>query len=175
MTAKKDLKRRVRARQAKTHESYTAALAQVRGARPKVPTVELDDVTAMAAELGIRCKVFTYPGVDARATLERMRDALRATGGDPATERLSKGLFENRSSDLALAGSMTDAMALTQSSRRFLLRARAGIGGVSGPLIAVNVGDVPVVGALLELPFSRPPLFVLRSAHDANLPSWSTP
>jgi len=176
MTAKKDLKRRVRERQARTQESYTAALAHVRaGARPKVPVTELNDVTELAAELGIRCRVSAYPGIDERPALEKVRDALRATAGDPETERLRAALFENRAPNDGLSWQVTDLYGLLEKTRRFLARARAGIGGVSGHLIAVHVGDTPVVGVLWAMPGTRPPLFVLRPADDVDLPLWSVP
>jgi hypothetical protein len=173
MTAKKDLKRRVRARQEKTGESYTAALAHVR--KPKVPTLELDDVTDIAAELGIRCRVSAFPGIDARPALMRIRDALVATGDDPATERLRRALFENLSPQDSSTWKVGVLHGLMEGSRRFLARARAGIGGVSGHLIAVLVGRTPVVGMLWAMPGTRPPLFVLRSADDVDLPLWTMP
>jgi hypothetical protein len=167
MTAKKDLKRRVRARQEKTGESYTAALAKVR--KPTVPTLELEDVTALAAGLGIRCKVFAFPGIDAERALTKIRDALLATPGDPATERLRGALFENKAPHDPRTWKVEALHGVLDNTRHFFARARAGIGGVSGHLISVHVGETPVVGILWAMPGSRPPLFVLRSADEIDL------
>jgi len=51
MTAKKDLKKKVRSRQLQTGERYTAALERVKQsrARPRVPILELPDLSAIAA------------------------------------------------------------------------------------------------------------------------------
>ena len=173
MTEKKDLKKRVRERQARTNESYTQALAHVLAAKGRV--VELDDVTDIAGELGIRCKVSAFRDVDVRPALERIRDALQATGDDPETQTLRRALFDNQSPDRGLGWNVTDIHRLVAYVRQFLARARAGIGGVSGQLIAVHVGSTPVVGILWAMPVARPPLFVLRSADDIELPLWSAP
>ncbi len=65
MTAKKDLKRRVRERQAQTGESYVTARRHVvaqapEPESPKRPVIHVDemhDITEAAAKLGWRCRV----------------------------------------------------------------------------------------------------------------------
>jgi hypothetical protein len=168
MTDKKDLKKRVRERQSRTQESYTQALAHVLATKDRV--VELKDVTALAAELGIRCKVSAFQGVDVKPALTQMRDALLATRGDPATEALCRAVFDNEAPTRRVDGPVTQLFSFLEHVRRFFARARAGIGGVSGRMIAVHVGGTPVVGILWAMPPSRPPLFVLRSADDVELP-----
>src|SRR4051794_41843740 len=91
MTTKKDLKKRVRDRQAHTGESYTAALAQVLAqapARSDDLVVELIDLSAEAARLGFKCHVAAWPDLAAQAdltvVLEQLRGALRAIADDPA-------------------------------------------------------------------------------------------
>src|SRR5262245_19310635 len=69
MTKKKDLKKRVRERQARTKESYTTALAHVLSGRPAVEeelVVEMIDLTAEAERLAIRCHARAWPELIAR-------------------------------------------------------------------------------------------------------------
>ena len=55
MTDRRDFKRRVRARQAHTGESYMVALQHVRAQRPpRVPMIELVDLTPVGKALGLR-------------------------------------------------------------------------------------------------------------------------
>src|SRR5688572_2450348 len=88
MTAKKDLKKRARDRQARTGESYVTALGHVRAQRPgtPIPVVVLVDLTAVGAAEGLSCRISMYPGltgrVDPAAALARLRQALMATPDD---------------------------------------------------------------------------------------------
>src|SRR5438105_576891 len=87
MTAKKDLKKRVRARQAGTGESYSTARRHVLGDRSAVPVVELVDLSAEAERVGLCGRVLVFPDlverVDPVVVLRRLRQVLDATGGDP--------------------------------------------------------------------------------------------
>jgi hypothetical protein len=152
MTSKRDLKRRVRDRQARTGESYVTARRHVTAAgqptratapdAPRVPFVELIDLDDEAARLGIRCRAAIFPALAARVDptrlLERLRDALLSTEGDPQTE-----LFRA----VALRGERPTSGALPWSysqlaeARQFASRARAGIGGASkgGRMLALHV------------------------------------
>ena len=147
MTSKRDLKKRVRERQARTGERYTAARQQVlsKRARPSLTVVELRDLSAEAARLGFRCKVGIYPELaarlDTRALLARIRDALRATDQDPVMEPLRAAVLggptaqvRERSIPLLLAGTYQ-----AYSAEGFVARAAAGIGGVSegGTMLAL--------------------------------------
>jgi hypothetical protein len=93
MTANRDLKRRVRDRQAQTGESYMSALHHVLAQRPgsipsAIPTVEFVEVTEVAAALGLKCRISVSPtlvhAIEVEQTLERFRDTLVAAGRDPA-------------------------------------------------------------------------------------------
>src|SRR3954467_15353335 len=93
MTANRDLKRRVRDRQAHTGESYMTALQQVLAQRPSslstsIATVEFIDVSPVAAAAGLRCQVSASPavahGVDVGQTLAAFRQMLITTQLDPA-------------------------------------------------------------------------------------------
>lgn len=84
MTRNKDFKRRVRDRQARTGESYMAAMRHVRDQAPAtgaaIPVLELVDLSPLAAELGLRCQVSVFPRlldeVEPRALLTQLRDTL---------------------------------------------------------------------------------------------------
>jgi hypothetical protein len=148
MTAKRDLKRRVRERQAKTGESYVTArrhvvaqapATQTTEARPVMDVVELLDVSDDAGKLGLRCPVRMSPKLAEHAgqagVLARLRDVLVSTMGDPAMSLLH---------EIALRGP-----AVRRSRRRrnfedvrqFYQRARAGLGGVTddGTLLSFPV------------------------------------
>jgi hypothetical protein len=146
MTAKKDLKRRVRDRQARTGESYvTARRRVVEGAqetpRATIPVVEMIDLTADAERLGLKCRVIMPASLatqlDPVATLTRVRDALIATADDPDTAPL-RGVAL-RGERLGLPPRMPPGW--IERLRRFVARAKAGIGGVSdgGNLLALAV------------------------------------
>jgi hypothetical protein len=172
MTAKRDLKRRVRERQARTGESYTAALHQVRDQRPNaVPVVELVDVTEVAAALGIKCIVRLQPGlaerIDAAAVLRRLCSALMATTRDAAFELMRS---------VVLHGESPPARQDVHETWQFMERVRAGIGGISegGTLLALTVDssratEIVVfrlqVGGVPRMPFiHRPPVLYLTDA-----------
>jgi hypothetical protein len=90
MTAKRDFKRRVRERQARTGEHYTTARRRMLASRdtplPTVPVVQLHDVSAEGARLGFRCQIAMAPTLRERAAtaavLTGLRDALIATPGN---------------------------------------------------------------------------------------------
>jgi hypothetical protein len=141
MTAKRDLKKRVRARQARTGERYTTALQHVTADRPgggdRVPVVELVDLSAQAAEAGLTGRIVMFPElaerIDPAAGLRRLHDVLVGTRADPAMEAFRAILLEGR--DPKSVPRPTGGLGL-QGIKRFLDRARAGIGGVSdGALI----------------------------------------
>jgi hypothetical protein len=90
MTRQRDLKRRIRERQARTGESYvTARRHVVAGREASVPgdvrVVDLLDVSSLAASLGFRCRVAMFPEladrVEPAIALAALRDALVRTGG----------------------------------------------------------------------------------------------
>ena len=112
MTAKKDLKRRVRERMRATGEAYTAALAHVRAEAPPVAAPRrsvissLHDLTPLARSLGFAC--FVEVGHDARrrveavepaeawfgAALGRIRALVFASSGERGARDLAAALFD---------------------------------------------------------------------------------
>jgi hypothetical protein len=206
MTVKRDLKKRVRARQEQTGERYTTALEQVKaeraggeaagtpggsggsggsGGEATVPVIEMVDLTPTAQFLCLHGRVLMYPHlaerVDPRATLLRIRDALIATKGDPASELLRRALLEGKpipeqaldprsrretavqfalmyGATLKVPPEMSDRLS---DSARFLARARAGLGGISvdGRMLALPVPGhqgIENVVALLWGPWKVP-------------------
>lgn len=148
MTSKRDLKRRVRERQARTGESYMTArrhvLAQAASAAPRepaIPVVEMISVTDEAARLGLKCRAVITSTLVSQvapvAVLERVRDALLATPDDPGTRVLRAAVLDGEPPQIG-----TRVLpAWLDETRRFLARAHAGIGGVSenGNMLALPV------------------------------------
>jgi FHA domain-containing protein len=95
MTAKRNLKRRVRERQARTGESYVTARRQVLAARAPAPAavsvIELHDISADANRLGFRCRITAFSSLIEHAgpagVAVALRDALIGARG-PASARL---------------------------------------------------------------------------------------
>ncbi len=175
MTSKRDLKKRVRARQERTGESYTSALAHVRSDRPAlVPVVELVDLSAEAARLGLACSVAMFPAlaerVDGGTVLARLRHALLATEGDPQTALLRRVLLRGEPAPVVTSWPLESF----DEGRRFMTRARAGIGGASpsGRMLALHVdgrrGPEMAVCFLWPTPpppmRARPPSLLLSTA-----------
>jgi hypothetical protein len=147
MTANRDLKRRVRDRQAQTGESYMTALHHVLAQRPggittTIPTVEFVDVTAVAAALGMKCRFAVSPAlahdIDVERTLERFRDALLATQRDPGLVLMQAIALHGEHVHFPLA--TVPRFHDIQSTVTFLKRVMAGFGGISdnGRILALR-------------------------------------
>jgi hypothetical protein len=157
MTAKRNLKRRVRERQARTGESYVAARRQVLAGRVAAPdamkVVELHDVSAEANRLGFCCRILAFPsliqGVTPAAAVIGLRDALIGSPGDPATARLFSAAF-------GIASVIRAGRARAILDPRWVLQlARAGVAGyASGALVTFPVvghdGSAPMACALWD-------------------------
>jgi hypothetical protein len=164
MTAKKNLKKRVRDRQAHTGESYTAALTKVLAQAPDRPeddlVVELTDLSPQAARLGWKCHVAAWPDLAERAdltvVLDHLHGALRALGDDAVISVMRAAVLEGIHPPSA-HGSPADLMT---EARQFATRVRAGIGGPStrGTMLAFQAparhGHELVVCRLRLLPHS---------------------
>lgn len=161
MTAKKDLKRRIRERQARTGESYVTArthvLAQAQSDEPRpsaIPVVELVDVGDDAARLGLKCRVMISASlaaqIDPIRAIEGVRDALIALEHDSQLMMLR---------ELALFGHSLPRLKRTERDwwedvRRFLQRARVGIGGTTdaGDMLSLHVDGVMFIAHVGVLP-----------------------
>jgi hypothetical protein len=145
MTAKRDLKKRARERQARTGERYTTALAEVLAERPErpgqVPVLELIELTAEAAALGLRCRAAMFPDIAARVdgagVLARLRDALVVTRDDRRMQVIRSVLLDGA----PLAAPARPSLEVVADVRAFRDRVRAGLAGVSdsGTMLALNV------------------------------------
>lgn len=194
MTAKKDLKRRVRDRQARTGESYAAARARVVAQAPKpagpaeepaaepvIPVEELIDLTPQAQAIGIKCRVAMSSRLSGRVdpdkTLIKIRDALLATDEDPGTRTLRAVVLRGEHVIAPKAARPADWFG---SVRRFVARAVAGIGGISehGNMLAISVdgtaGSVMLIAHVWLRPFgpeTDPPRLMLSVAEAIGHPS----
>jgi hypothetical protein len=140
MTARRELKRRVRERQGHTGESYMTALQHVLDQRPiAVPVIEMIELSEVAEALGIRCRVRMAPAladrIDAVGALRRLQAALVATERDPAFDPMRRVVLHGESPVLRL-----DSRDIGRG-RQFIARVRAGIGGISehGRMLALMV------------------------------------
>ena len=171
MTDQRDLKRRVRERMTKTGESYTAARKHILDQReppprqllPPMEVVEPIDLTEAAQRLGFKCRVKIFPtlaaAIETTEAMTRLRDALLATEDDPATWQFRASVFRGE-----LPPKYRWGAAQLEDMRRFVERARAGIGGVSpsGTMLALQL---PTDTVLCVISTSRTPLL-----HDEPLP-----
>jgi hypothetical protein len=139
MTARRDLKRRVRERQGHTGEPYMTALRHVLDQRPSaVPVIEMIDLTEVADAMGMRCRVQMSPAladrIDAVGALRRLRAALLATERDPAFDLMRRVVLHGEAPLLRPLNGMN-------IGQQFMARVRAGIGGISahGRLLALMV------------------------------------
>jgi hypothetical protein len=148
MTRKRDLKQRVRERQAETGESYVTALRHVQAQVPPeepaeragaIPVVELIDLTEAGEPLGFKCRIAMAPTlvglVEPITALVQLRDLLLATTNDRNLDLMRDVLLRG----LRLHGDVI-AHGL-DSLHQFLERARAGLGGVSegGRVMALHM------------------------------------
>ncbi|MFT3693732.1 MAG: hypothetical protein QM831_11365 [Kofleriaceae bacterium] len=170
MTAKRDLKRRVRDRQAKTGESYTAALRHVRAAEaePTTTPISVDalvDITTAATDIGLRCKVLVSEALAARVPPARLmvglREVLLATGRDPAMHVLCAIGFHGD------ASSVPTSRSIDPRQTQFLAQLRAGVGGIaaSGRALGFHLDGTAIVCSV----WRRDPTLVLCMLDDAVL------
>ena len=150
MTAKKNLKRRVRARQERTGEPYTVALENVRAAQPPIRVIELISLTESAVRLGLKCDVRAFPEllaqVDPGVLLLRVRDALITADGDRRLRTMRR---------VALLGEAAPPPeSLVFPGGRFIEGARAGQEGPSedGRLLVLKVDGEARPGRIDSLP-----------------------
>ena len=161
MTRQRDLKRRVRERQARTGEAYVTALRHVRVPRTEaVPVVELVDVTAVGEPLGMRCRVLVQPElaerIDIAAALRQLRSVLLTTTPDPDFD-LMRAVVLRGEHPYSAPPPLADGL-------RFLVRLRAGIGGVcpSGRIVAFSVAGAAGVEQVVFLLWITPVRYVQR-------------
>src|SRR5947209_590635 len=159
MTKKKDLKKRVRERQAKTGESYTAARAQVR----KVHIEEAPNANDEARAEGFRGIAIVSRKLrearDLRPLFARLRELLLALEA-PACGPLLRGE--------SLPRRIPQVLDILRA-RRFLERVRAGHRGLSddGAFFALSWNERTVVGTIILI---RGPMLQMGLLEDADSP-----
>jgi hypothetical protein len=134
VTDRRDFKRRVRDRQARTGESYlearrhVAAAVQVRGA---MAVVEMTDISDIATQLGFACKVSAQNEilalVPAQSLLRRLQAVLLLPEADDL-EAMRSVVFRAEIAPLA----EDDEVRSVTKLWAFLARARAGVAGTFG-------------------------------------------
>ncbi len=158
MTARKDFKRLVRERMARTGESYMIAARHVRAeagdetdaeaatedvgedsGREPISVLEMIDLTTAGEALGFRCRVVMQPSLadrlDAATALARLRDALIATTIDRTFELMRSVVLRGLRPRIRLVAENFEDVG------RFVVRAAHGIGGVSeaGHMLAMTI------------------------------------
>lgn len=142
MTHQRDLKRRVRLRQAETGESYVTALRHVRAAvapppeaappMPPIDYLELIDISEIGAALGLACMITMHPRLLGRIEVGAMLGQLRTALAHPSLavmrEAVIHGAVHERSFDI-------------QEIRDFLRRLEHGRTGASpgGHMLALRI------------------------------------
>jgi hypothetical protein len=182
MTANRDLKRRVRDRQAQTGESYMTALHHVLAQRPSsiasaIPTVEFVDVTAVAAALGLKCRIAISPAlahaIDVERTLWRFRETLTASWWDPALRVMRTIALQGEHVQVSLIPA--PAFQEVHRALQFVDRVLAGLGSVSedGRMLAVRA--VPRPAASGAPPASAPTQPAVPDEPIALFSPWQVP
>lgn len=155
MTARKDFKRLVRERMARTGEPYMIAARYVSaeagdaeieaddGApeahEPVMQVLEMIDLADIAESLSLRCRVVIQPSlaerVDPATALARLRDTLLATTMDRAFEMMRAVVLRGLRPRIRLVAENFEDVG------RFVVRAAHGIGGVSeyGHMLALTM------------------------------------
>jgi hypothetical protein len=160
VTDRRDFKRRVRARQAQTGESYTEAHKQVTAARPRaMSVVDLRDISDAAARMGFECAVTAQDEllarVPAETLLRRLHSVLVAVDGDDETAVMRRLAFHGETPSLG------GVMASTAALRAFYARAKAGMGGsFGGGRLIVLYDAVPII----YVAWPQPPMAVAPRA-----------
>jgi hypothetical protein len=176
MTRKKDLKKRVRERQARTQECYTTALAQVLAHRPAEPDellLEMIDLSAEAARLGINCQAWAWPEltkhVDGAAVLGQLKQALIATRDDRRAA-LFRAVVLDGEHPMVDAGWMRQSFADLQ---RYAAQVQAGIGGADerGSMFAFHA-DGRRGGIMVLCRLVLPPKSLLEIFQPSELEKW---
>jgi hypothetical protein len=184
MTARRDLKRRVRERQAQTGESYVTALRHVLDQRPSpdraepdetrpegrlaFPVVEMTDISDEASRFGIRTRLLMAPElvgtVDSTSLVLQLRNALLATASDLALGVMRDAVLGGHLPPPVEPRGVKTQVAVSFGDRQFVARVRAGIGGVSdsGRMLALTIQGHHTSQLVVFLLWQVPPAHVWR-------------
>ena len=180
MTDRKDWKRRIRERMAATGQSYTTARMHLIAEHDAPFEVEeMHDVSELAAEVGLRCRVVMSGSLDLPPVrlLACVRDALIATEGDKDGERMRRAALHGEPVPPSYGPAIWMGRDAVDDFRKFFRRVRAGLGGFtkSGASLALHVDGVPVLVSLHRRPGSDAPGSLVLSALDGHPASIRTP
>jgi hypothetical protein len=161
VTARRDFKRRVRARQERTGESYSTARRRVEGGAPQMDVIEMEDVTPIAAALGFTCGVVAHAAILARVpaetALRRLRALLVAPEAEDETDVMRALAFQNRTPRQIFSEEGAELLRAPE----FFARARVGLGGaIGGGRLVVLHDVVPILYA--TYPFAPYPGLAVR-------------
>jgi hypothetical protein len=164
MTCNRDLKRRVRLRQAETGESYVTALRHVRAAvampmpavepppppMPPIDYLEMIDITEIGAALGLACAITMHPSLLGQLEVSAMLGQLRTALAHPSLAVMRAAVIHGEVDERAF-----DIV----ESRAFLRRLEQGRTGASasGQMLALRMDgrDGPV---LVTFTLMTPPM-----------------
>jgi len=174
MTFRKSFKRIIRARQAKTGESYAAARAQVLAAGPqKQPSwvVELHDVTAQARSAGIVCEVRVTPMLASARSLPRILAQLHDILAGPTEGLIALQRVALRGEPDPLRSGRGSVAVLISKMRTFRAGLEQGLRGPGpgGRILAFGAdvdGRERTVLAQLAPRYQRDPLLLLSVFRD---------
>jgi hypothetical protein len=163
MTCQRDLKRRVRLRQAETGESYVTALRHVRAAvaepppspepaaMPPIDYLELIDITEIGAALGMRCAITLHPNLLGEIEVASMLGQLRAALAHPSLAVMREAIIDDvapeRSFDMVEIRDFRDRIARGRAGTSAQGRMAAlRIDGTRGPvLVTFSVMAPPLI------------------------------
>lgn len=161
MTCQRDLKRRVRLRQAETGESYVTALRHVRAAvaepppepaaMPPIDYLELIDITEIGAALGLRCAITLHPNLLGEIEVGAMLGQLRAALAHPSLavmrDAIIDGVPPERNFDMVEVRDFRDRLARGRAGTSAQGRMAAlRLDGKRGPvLVAFSIMASPII------------------------------
>jgi hypothetical protein len=151
MTRKRDLKKRIRDRQAKTGETYTTARRHVLAARDEEP--DTDEAKAGADKTG-------EPGTEGNETESRVRAAKVGEPRAEGDEVTNPGIAVERVEDLAANPRAINVVDLVDEAAAKPVAATGEVERVASSRFGAELGAVPGTAELRKLVESRRPIEV---------------
>jgi hypothetical protein len=174
MTDRRDLKQRIRERQARTGERYaTARLHTLSAIAPPSWVIELRDVSTLAKRAGIACAVRVAPSLQLPRpkTIEILTQLKRIVVAAPSgLGPIQRAVLQGQE---APGPVVTQALEVIRQTRIFLEALRSGLRGpgVGGRMLAFDAeldGARRTLLAWLVLRYGGEPILVLSELHDGH-------